>query len=227
MEEKKNEKKMNLLRDSRIIIRAFRGLRDSKRNASLFMKLTVAFCSIIVALMMFYTNRLQRDAMSRILVVDNAGELRKVRSEQEDKFYLSLLYTHCEQSGTYINTFDGGTIEEYHKKALPLCNKADLQRVWAMYDSQGAYADAVNRGVCYRYTFKDVLTARNKGGNEYEVTFWGVLEIIDGSSTKWVKITSRGTAMRVDARWPDNVTGYFWRSYSEQYSLLEDENQNS
>lgn len=224
MEDKKNEKKIHMLRDGKTIIKAFTSLRDSKQSASLFMKLIVAFCSILVALMMFYTNRLQRDAMSRILVVDNAGEMRKVRAETEDKLYLSLLYTHCEQSGTYINTFDAGTIEEYHRKSLSLCNKADLQRVWAMYDSQGAYADAVNRGVCYRYTFKDVLTARNKGGNEYEVTFWGILEIIDGSSTKRVKITSHGTAMRVEVRWPDNVTGYFWRSYDEQYSLFEDGN---
>ena len=214
---------MHLLRDSREIIKAFSQFAEAKHHQSLYMKLTVLFSSVVIVLLMAYTYGLQRDAMSRILVVDNAGELRKVRSEDEDQFYLSLLYAHCEQTGVYANTFGMNSLDTYQRKASALCNKADLKRVWAMYENQGAYADAINRGVCYRYTFKDILTARNRGGNEYEVTFWGILEIIDGESTKTVRITSQGIAMRVKAHWPENVTGYFWRKYTEDCKVMEED----
>ena len=214
--------KKSLLKDAQQIIKSFMGYSESKKRLKGNLLVFVVFCTIICTIVSVGAFWVQSKAMDKIIVVDNSGELRRIHTEDRTNLYLSLLYSHCEQSAFYMNSFDQFSIDSNYKKALKMCNKIDLDRIRAMFRNQGAYNDAVNRGVCYRYTFKDIVTARANKECGYDVRFWGVLEIIDGNNVKKVRVNSHGETIRVHSKWPDNVTGYFWKSYNETYSLLEE-----
>ena len=55
---------------------------------------------------------------------------------------------------------------------------------------------------------------------QYHVIFYSVLTIINGSDTKEVRIISEGTAIRVRPRFPENISGFFFRTYNQQYENL-------
>lgn len=214
----KENKTRNIPQELRQIISRFNSLSDARQRLSLNIRLILLFTSITVVTVSYFAYRIQRDAMQRIIVVDSTGEMKKVRAESEDKVYLTLLYSHCEQSGTFANSFDEFSISENQEKASHLIAKADLDRIIAAYAREGAYQDVRTRGVTYRYQFGNILTATNLGGNEYRVQFYGILSILDGEVTKQVRITSEGIAIRVEPHWPQNVTGYRFRTYSQSYS---------
>lgn len=57
-------------------------------------------------------------------------------------------------------------------------------------------------------------------GDEYHVRFSSVLSIINGGETRKVRILSEGTVMHGTSRFPENVSGFFFRTYNQQYELL-------
>ena len=217
MSEKKKEPKRNLGKDAKDIMTKFNALADAKYKQSMTTRLLVLFCSIVIVVAFFFSYRLQAEAMNKIIVVDSAGEMKKIKAESEDNVYKALLYTHCEQAGYYANSFDQLSMQENQRKAKYLIAQDDLERVFATYNSQKAYHDCINRGVVYKYTFKDIITAKNVGGNEYRVQFYGILEIKDAGSVRAVRVISDGVASRVEPRWPNNVTGYKLRNYTQTY----------
>ena len=67
--------------------------------------------------------------------------------------------------------------------------------------------------------FEKIISLSVENG-QYHVIFSSVLAIINGSDTKEVRIISEGTAIRVRPRFPENISGFFFRTYNQQYENL-------
>lgn len=47
------------------------------------------------------------------------------------------------------------------------------------------------------------------------------MEIHDAGGVKRIRIYSRGDAIRTTPSYPENVTGFFFRNYTQEYELLD------
>jgi hypothetical protein len=55
----------------------------------------------------------------------------------------------------------------------------------------------------------------------YNVLFTSILSIHDAGGVKRIRIYSRGDAIRTTPSYPENVTGFFFRNYTQEYELLD------
>ncbi len=91
--------------------------------------------------------------------------------------------------------------------------------VFAKYQADRAYGDALELGVVYKTEFEKIIDIR-ADGEEYHVRFSSILSIINGDDIRKVRIVSEGTAIHATPRFPENVSGFFFRTYDQQYELL-------
>lgn len=133
--------------------------------------------------------------------------------------YESLLKSHCASTTYYLNSFDRLSLQENQARALFLVDKGEANAVFAKYQADRAYGDALELGVIYKTEFES-LTDMSVSGEEYHVRFTSILSIVNGSEIKKVRIISEGTAIRTTPRYPENVSGFFFRTYNPQYENL-------
>ena len=57
--------------------------------------------------------------------------------------------------------------------------------------------------------------------NSGNVLFTSILSIHDAGGVKRIRIYSRGDAIRTTPSYPENVTGFFFRNYTQEYELLD------
>ncbi|MBU9020496.1 hypothetical protein KTG24_22215, partial [Bacteroides fragilis] len=100
-----------------------------------------------------------------------------------------------------------------------LVNKPDANTVFAKYQADRAYGDALELGVVYKTEFEKIIDIR-ADGEEYHVRFSSILSIINGDDIRKVRIVSEGTAIHATPRFPENTSGFFFRTYNQQYELL-------
>ena len=89
----------------------------------------------------------------------------------------------------------------------------------AYFLNSRAYGDALELGVVYKTEFEKIIDIR-ADGEEYHVRFSSILSIINGDDIRKVRIVSEGTAIHATPRFPENTSGFFFRTYDQQYELL-------
>lgn len=137
-----------------------------------------------------------------------------------DKLYETLLKAHCNAVAYYVNSFDRMSISGNQAQAVFLVEKSELNAIWNKYLNDRAYADAADRGVIYKCVFEKLhrVGIRDDG---YNVLFTSILSIHDAGGVKRIRIYSRGDAIRTTPSYPENVTGFFFRNYTQEYELLD------
>ena len=173
------------------ILRDFNKYADARKNFTLRTKLVFVFCSATIAMVLFFSYQVVNNAMNKILVVNEGGEFVRFRAVRQDLLYESLLKSHCAFTAYYLNSFDRLSLQENRARALFLVDKA----VFAKYQADRAYGDALELGVIYKTEFES-LTDMSVSGEEYHVRFTSILSIVNGSEIKRVRIISEGTAIR-------------------------------
>lgn len=200
------------------LIKGFLSYSEAKKKQVLYLKLTFLSMVIIVSIAFFYSYRLASKAMDKVLVVSTGGEILPLQSMEQETLYSSLLTTHCYSVSYYVNSFDVNNIKGNQARAAFLVNQADLNAVFGKYQYDKAYSDVVNKGVVYRCKFDKIEKIQNTGnGSEYQVVFTSTLSIIDNIGTSLFKIVSRGSAIRVTPRYPENPTGFYFKNYTQEY----------
>lgn len=201
------------------ILRDFNKYADARKNFTLRTKLVFIFCSVAIAMVLFFSYQVVNNAMNKILVVNEGGEFVRFRAVRQDLLYESLLKSHCAFTAYYLNSFDRLSLQENQARALFLVDKGEANAVFAKYQADRAYGDALELGVIYKTEFES-LTDMSVSGEEYHVRFTSILSIVNGSEIKKVRIISEGTAIRTTPRYPENVSGFFFRTYNQQYENL-------
>lgn len=201
------------------ILRDFNKYADARKNFTLRTKLVFVFCSVTIAMVLFFSYQVVNNAMNKILVVNEGGEFVRFRAVRQDLLYESLLKSHCAFTAYYLNSFDRLSLQENRARALFLVDKGEANAVFAKYQADRAYGDALELGVIYKTEFES-LTDMSVSGEEYHVRFTSILSIVNGSEIKRVRIISEGTAIRTTPRYPENVSGFFFRTYNQQYENL-------
>lgn len=203
------------------ILKDFSRLADARKSNTFRTKLVFVFSAASIAMVLFFSYRVVNNAMNRILVVNEGGEFVKFKAMETDVLYESLLKAHCYYTCYYMNSFDRLSLEENQARALFLVNKPDANNIFAKYQADRAYGDALELGTIYRCDFER-LTRAAVNGSEYEVEFTSILSIISGDNTKKFRIRSRGTVMRTTPKYPENVTGFYFRTYNQNYTPYEE-----
>lgn len=204
------------------ILKDFSKLAEARRNYTFRTKILFLFTSLVIAMVLFFTYSIVNNAMNKILVVNEGGEFVHFKAQQQDLLYESLLKSLCYYTSYYINSFDRLSIEENQARALFLVNRADANTIFAKYQADRAYGDAIELGVAYKTEFEGIQSV-SVSGEEYYVVFTSILTIHSSSGTKQFRITSSGTAIRTTPRFPENVTGFFFKNYSQNYSTYQEQ----
>ena len=109
-------------------------------------------------------------------------------------------------------------IKNNQSRAAFLVNQTELNAIYGKYKYDQAYSDAINKGVVYQCEFNQMESVRSiDNGSMYEVTFTSTLDIMDNVATKKFRIISKGTAIRVTPRFPENPTGFYFKNYTQEY----------
>lgn len=199
----------------------FTAYASAKNKQALYVKLTFGSVLIICALALYFASEIAEEGTNKILVVDAAGQLLPVKSENQEQLYKSLLQTHCYSVAYYTNTFDVNNIKSNQARAAFLVNGADLNAIFGKYQHDKAYSDALNKGTVYRCEFDKIESLQVVGnGAEYQVVFSSILSIIDNGIPLKFKIISRGIAIRTTARFPENPTGFYFKNYTQEYEPI-------
>ena len=153
-------------------------------------------------------------------LIQSGGEFLQLKSMETDKLYETLLKAHCNAVAYYVNSFDRMSISGNQAQAVFLVEKSELNAIWNKYLNDRAYADAADRGVIYKCVFEKLhrVGIRDDG---YNVLFTSILSIHDAGGVKRIRIYSRGDAIRTTPSYPENVTGFFFRNYTQEYELLD------
>ena len=199
------------------ILRDFNKYADARKNFTLRTKLVFVFCSATIAMVLFFSYQVVNNAMNKILVVNEGGEFVRFRAVRQDLLYESLLKSHCAFTAYYLNSFDRLSLQENRARALFLVDKGEANAVFAKYQADRAYGDALELGVIYKTEFES-LTDMSVSGEEYHVRFTSILSIVNGSEIKRVRIISEGTAIRTTP--PLSGERIFFRTYNQQYENL-------
>ena len=204
--------------DIKNILKDFSRLAEARKNHTFRTRLVFIFCAATIAMVLFFSYRVVNNAMNKILVVNEGGELLRFKAMQQDLLYESLLKNHCYHTAYYLNSFDRLSLQENRARALFLVNKPDANTIFAKYQADRGYGDALELGVVYRTEFEKMLSV-SVSGDEYHVTFSSVLSIINGNDVRKIRILSEGTVIRTTPRFPENTSGFFFRTYNQQYEM--------
>ena len=202
--------------DVKELLKDFNKLADARKKHTTQTKIAFVFCAAVISMVLFFSYRAVDSAMNKILVVNEGGELLRFKAIKNDLLYESLLNYHCASTAYYINSFDRLNLQENQKKALYLVNKPDANTIFAKYQTDRAYGDAVELGVVYETEYKGIENIQVRG-EEFDVTFQSVLTIISNTGKKKFLVRSRGTAIRTTPSYPKNTTGFFFKTYSQEY----------
>lgn len=204
------------------IIKDFDDLALAKRKNTGIMKMIIAFAAFVIVAVLVWGMTVVNTAMGKIIVVDRSGEYLKTSIESNEKLFYSLLSNQCALTAFYVNSFDKLSINENQSWASFMATKDELNRIYAKFNQERAYSDAIDRGVSYKCKFKEI--EKISGTSEpYHVVFTSVLSIIDGTVTKKILIRSEGDIIRHNPHYPENVTGFYFSSYTQTYEELHEE----
>ena len=206
--------------DIKNMVRDFASLGEAKKRSSVYVKAVSLLCAAIVALVLFFMNMTVRGVTDRILVVNTGGEFLQLKSMETDKLYETLLKAHCNAVAYYVNSFDRMSISGNQAQAVFLVEKIRAERHLEQIPERPRLCRRGDRGVIYKCVFEKLhrVGIRDDG---YNVLFTSILSIHDAGGVKRIRIYSRGDAIRTTPSYPENVTGFFFRNYTQEYELLD------
>jgi len=200
------------------LLKGFASYVEAKRKQALYLKLFFISTTLIILTVLYYSHAIVDNALDKVIVVNTGGELLPMEAMEQETLYTALLQTHCYSVSYLTNSFDVNNIKNNQARAAFLVNQADLNAVIDKYQYDKAYSDAINKGVVYRCTFDRVDRIIQIGnGSEYDVVFSSTLSVISNVETKNIRILSKGTAIRTTPRYPENPTGFYFKSYVQEY----------
>lgn len=144
------------MRNIKDILKDFSKYAEARKSFTLRTKIVFIFCSVTIAMVLFFSYRVVNNAMNKILIVNEGGEFVHFKAMQTDKLFESLLKSHCYYTAYYLNSFDRLTIEENQARGLFLVNKSEANTIFAKYQTDRAYGDALELGVVYRCDFEKI-----------------------------------------------------------------------
>ena len=100
-------------------------------------------------------------------------------------------------------------------------SKNDAFRIFSRYKDQHAYTESIDRGVQYKTEFEKLEELR---GNEepYHVVFSSILTIQDNDKPlSKVRIFSEGDLISHTAQYPENTSGFYFKTYAQTYEKIE------
>ena len=130
--------------DIKNILKDFSRLAEARKNHTFRTRLVFIFCAATIAMVLFFSYRVVNNAMNKILVVNEGGELLRFKAMQQDLLYESLLKNHCYHTAYYLNSFDRLSLQENRARALFLVNKPDANTIFAKYRLTGGMATPWN-----------------------------------------------------------------------------------
>ena len=77
--------------DIKNILKDFSRLAEARKNHTFRTRLVFIFCAATIAMVLFFSYRVVNNAMNKILVVNEGGELLRFKAMQQDLLYESLL----------------------------------------------------------------------------------------------------------------------------------------
>ena len=205
-------------------LKGFTVYTDGKKKQALYLKLFFLSLTFIVLAVLYYAYSIVDTAMDKVIVVNTGGEMLPVESSEQETLYRELLKTHCYSVSYYVNSFDVNNIRSNQARAAFLVNQTDLNSIFGKYQYDKSYSDAINKGVVYRCYFDKLEQLEVIGnGSEYQVVFSSTLSITDNQSVLRFKVLSTGKAIRVKPRYPENPTGFYFTSYTQEYYPISEE----
>lgn len=200
----------------------FNAFLEAKKQQALYLKLFF-ISSILVNLLTFcFAYKLVSDRDGKVIVVNGSGQQLASSVMDQENMYETQLQSACYSLSYYANTFDVNNIKMNQARAAFYLNRADLNAVIEKYQFDKAYSDVLNKGVVYRCSFDRIESLKTVGNEiEYDVVFTSTLSVITNTSTLFFRIISRGTAIRTTYNFPDNPTGFYFKSYIQEYYPIE------
>lgn len=210
---------MEINKDS--FLKGFYSYLEAKKKQALYLKMFFLSATVIVIALLYYSYALANKAMDKVIVVSTGGQFLPIESSEQETLYQTLLTTHCYSVSYYVNSFDVNNIKNNQARAAFLVNQVDLNAIFGKYQYDKSYSDAINKGVVYRCNFNKIDQLQSFGnGSEYQVVFSSILDVIDNIGISQFKVVSRGTAIRVTPRYPENPTGWYFKNYTQEYSPI-------
>jgi len=201
------------------LIKEFDASAKAKKQGAMWSKLIVLFSGLVVLGAFIFAYLAIDKAMNTIIVVERSGQYLERKAEDRESLIKALLKTTCANLVQHANSFDRMTVKENQARALFYCNKADLQRIFNLYNQEKSYHEALEMGTVYKCeieSFGDITGQQEPFG----VTFTSILTIIKGNTITKFRITSQGTLIGTTAHFPENSTGFFFNSYQQSITRI-------
>lgn len=196
------------------IIKGFDDFANSKRQNTIVLISSLLLALAIVIMVLIWGYRVSAESLNKIVVVERSGEYLKISSEKSERLFQTMIKTTCSHIVHYANSFDRLTIRDNQAKALFYGDKLSLDVVFLKYNSDASYHEALENGVvydCQIERFGDIT------GHEppYKVSFTSILEVKYLDYITHYRIHSQGEIIKTTPQYPENVTGFFFKSYQQ------------
>jgi len=205
------------------ILKEFDTLSKSKKQSAAGLKITLLFALIVIVLVLIWGFGISMTALNKVVVVERSGEYLKTHAENNEDLFDALVKNTCSQLTMYANSFDRLTLKRNQAKAAFYANTKDLNAVFAKYYNDKAYSDALQNGVIYKCEFEKLL--KITGSNSpYQLSFTSVLSLYpENGNVIRFRIYTDGELMKSTPQFPENVTGFFFNSFTQRIERISDE----
>lgn len=206
------------------ILNGLDALQKAKKQNARTLKLSLLFSGVVVLLVLLWGFSIQLTALSKVVVIDRSGEYVQTKIYDREELFLALIKNTCALATEYANSFSATDLKLNQARAHFYINKQDLNAIFAKYNNDKAYSDAVNNNVVYRTQIEKIGDI--KGKNEpYAVSFSSILTVHSPSGRQQYRIHSEGELVSTTPQFPENVTGYTFSSLQQRIEqLITDEN---
>ncbi|MBF1188430.1 MAG: hypothetical protein HXM02_10280 [[Eubacterium] sulci] len=206
------------------ILNELDALQKAKKQSVRILKLSLLFAGVVVLFVLLWGFSVQLTALDKVVVIDRSGEYVQTKIYNREELFSALIKNTCALATEYANSFSATDLKLNQARAHFYINKQDLNAIFAKYNNDKAYSDAVNNNVVYRTQIEKIGDI--KGKNEpYAVSFTSILTVYSPSGRQQYRIHSEGELVSTTPQFPENVTGYTFSSLQQRIEqLIPDEN---
>lgn len=205
------------------VLKDLDALQKAKKQSARTLNLSLLFAGVVVVLVLIWGFSVQLTALSKVVVIDRSGEYVQTKMYDREELFSALIKNTCAQATEYANSFSATDLKLNQARAHFYINKKDLNAIFAKYNNDKAYSDAVNNNVVYRTQIEQIGDIRGKN-EPYSVAFTSILTVYSPSGRQQYRIHSEGQLVGTTPQFPENVTGYTFSSLQQRIERIEDEN---
>ena len=207
------------------ILKDFDVLARAKKLGAVNLKLCLGFAVTVVILVLVWGFSVNLTALNKVVVIERSGEYLKTYAADKEAMFLTFVKSTCDQATRYANSFDRLNLKRNQAQAAFYINKNDLNAVFSKYYNDKAYFDCMQNGAVYSCKLDSVQSI--SGHNEpYQVQFSSTLTVrgVSGQTIRFL-IRTNGELIRTTPQYPENVTGFFFTRFIQQFIRIQDEPQ--